>query len=185
MELGALGIALIIYGLVGGPLIFAAVYILFRLAVGIIFELGLRGILNRSIGGVLKGIAFGRDGDNRIGNVAPCSHYYAAKKAVLEGELADRMLAASSKATQELFNRYRGSMFAVGVSNTNAINQLSTDAMTWDSLIHTTYFDQPEVADMIAVHIIESARHTKRVAAADAAAKAPAVAGAPQAVPAE
>ncbi len=64
------------------------------------------------------------------------------------------MLAASSRATQELFNEYRGSMFAVGVSNTNAINQLSTDAMTWDSLIHTTYFDQPEVADMIAVHIV-------------------------------
>jgi hypothetical protein len=31
-------------------------------------------------------------------------------------------------------------------------------AMTWDILIHTTYFDQPEVADMIAAHITARAR---------------------------
>ncbi len=49
MELGALGIALIIYGLVGGPLIFAAVYILFQLAVAVVLELALRGTLNQSI----------------------------------------------------------------------------------------------------------------------------------------
>ena len=127
-------------------------------------------MLNRSIGGVLKGLAFGRDGDNRIGDVAPRSHYYAAKQAVLEGEIASRMLEASSKATQELFNKYRGSMFAVGVNNSDAVNKLATDAMTWDSLIHTTYFDQPEVADMIAEHIAESIRRPKTKAAKAAAA---------------
>ena len=182
MEVAVLGIVLIIYGLAAAPIVFAVVYILFRIAVALVLELGLRGTLNRSIGGVLKGLAFGRDGDNRIGNVAPCSHYYAAKKAILEGDLANRMLNASSKATQELFNKYRGSMFAVGVNNTDAINQLSTDAMTWDSLIHTTYFDQPEVADMIAGHIAESARKPARAKQAKAA---PSTAGAPQPVPAE
>jgi hypothetical protein len=161
MEPEVLGIVFIIYGLAGAPLVFAAVYILFRLAVAVVLEMGLRGTLNRSIGGVLKGLAFGRDGDNRIGNVAPCSHYYAAKKQILEGEVASRMLNASQKATQELFNKYRGSMFAVGVNNTDAISQLSTDAMTWDSLIHTTYFDQPEVAGMIAGHIADSLRMPK------------------------
>jgi hypothetical protein len=161
VPMGELGLWLIIGGLLGGPLIFAAVYLLFRLAVGIVLEMGLRGTLNRSIGGVLKGLAFGRDGDNRIGDVAPRSHYYAVKQAELEGEVADRMLQASSKATQELFNKYRSSMFAVGVSNSDAVNKLATDAMTWDSLIHTTYFDQPEVADMIAGHIAESARRPR------------------------
>jgi hypothetical protein len=182
MDLPTLGLMFILYGLVAGPLIFAAVYLLFRLAVGIILELGLRGALNRSIGGVLKGLAFGRDGDNRIGDVAPRSHYYAAKQAVLEGEVAERMTQASSKATQELFNRYRGSMFAVGVNNSDAVNKLATDAMTWDSLIHTTYFDQPEVADMIAGHIAESVRRPKGKGHAPAPAAAPAGA---QPVPAE
>ena len=30
--------------------------------------------------------------------------------------------------------------------------------MTWDSLIHTTYFDQPEVAELIAEHILAAER---------------------------
>jgi hypothetical protein len=30
--------------------------------------------------------------------------------------------------------------------------------MTWDSLIHTTYFDQPEIADMIADYIVTQQR---------------------------
>jgi hypothetical protein len=180
IPMGELGLWLIVGGLLGGPLIFAAVYLLFRAAVGVFLEFGLRGALNRSIGGVLKGLAFGRDGDNRIGDVAPRSHYYSAKAAVLEGDLANRMLQNSSKATQELFNKYRGSMFAVGVSNADAVNKLATDAMTWDSLIHTTYFDQPEVADMIAGHIAESVRRPKTKAA-----KASAAPGAAQAVAAE
>ena len=31
--------------------------------------------------------------------------------------------------------------------------------MTWDSLIHTTYFDQPEVADVVAAYIAAKAKH--------------------------
>jgi hypothetical protein len=176
-----LGLFLLIYGLVAGPIIFAVVYIAVRVMAGVMLEMVLRGTLNRSIGGVLKGLAFGRDGDNRIGNVSPRSHYYSAKQAVLEGEVASRMLDASAKATQELFNKYRGSMFAVGVNNTDAVNKLATDAMTWDSLIHTTYFDQAEVADMIAGHIAESVRRPKTKGRA----QAPAVASAGQPVPAE
>ncbi|HEV7689730.1 MAG TPA: hypothetical protein VGO52_02865, partial [Hyphomonadaceae bacterium] len=131
MPMGELGLMLIIIGLLGGPIIFAVVYLLFRAAVGVFLEFGLRGTLNRSIGGVLKGLAFGRDGDNRIGDVAPQSHYYAVKKAELDGPVAQRMFEASTKATQELFNKYRGSMFAIGVNNSDAVNELATDAMTW------------------------------------------------------
>ncbi|HEV7689564.1 MAG TPA: hypothetical protein VGO52_02020, partial [Hyphomonadaceae bacterium] len=94
--------------------------------------------------------------------------------------VAQRMFEASTKATQELFNKYRGSMFAIGVNNSDAVNELATDAMTWDSLIHTTYFVQPEVADMIAGHIAENVRRAK------ARGRAPAVAPVgPQAVAAE
>src|SRR5262249_29591967 len=148
--------------------------LLFRAAVGLILEFGLRGTLNRSIGGVLKGLAFGRDGDNRIGDVAPQSHYYAVKKAELDRPVGEPMHRASQHATQELFIKCRGSMFAVGVDNSDAVNQLATDAMTWDSLIHTTYFDQPEVADMIAAHIAENARRAKARGKAAAQAEAPA-----------
>jgi len=38
--------------------------------------------------------------------------------------------------------------------------------MTWDSLIHTTYFDQPEVADAIAGYITAKVKHQEFAAAA-------------------
>jgi hypothetical protein len=38
----------------------------------------------------------------------------------------------------------------------DALARLSEDAQTWKSLIHTTYFDQPEVVDALADYIAES-----------------------------
>lgn len=49
-------------------------------------------------------------------------------------------------------------MFTLGAKGDAAFQELATDAMTWNSLIHTTYFDQPEVAEIIARHIAAQTR---------------------------
>ena len=41
----------------------------------------------------------------------------------------------------------------MGSDSNSPLANLANDAMTWTSLIHTTYFDQPEVIDMIADYI--------------------------------
>jgi hypothetical protein len=76
----------------------------------------------------------------------------------LGGEVAQRMSENSAAASQRLFDKYRASLFSVEADESNAVNQLTQDSMTWDSLIHTTYFDQPEVAAMIGDYIAGEAR---------------------------
>jgi hypothetical protein len=56
-----------------------------------------------------------------------------------------------------LFDKYRNSLFSVGADASNAVVEIARDSMTWDSLIHTTYFDQPEVLEMIAEAIAAEA----------------------------
>ncbi len=152
------GIILFTVGLLGAPILFGIVYLGYRALVAIVLEFGLRGRLNGMVGNAVRGIALGRDGDNRVGEVSERSHYYGCDPIMLEGELAQKMLAASHDATQRLFDKYRSSLFSVGVSEDNAVAELTQDAMTWDSLIHTTYFDQPEIAVMIADRIAAQAR---------------------------
>ncbi|WP_395647806.1 esterase/lipase family protein [Terricaulis sp.] len=144
---------LLVFGLFATPLLFAFIYALNRLGAATVLEWGLRKQLNKVVGGTLKGIAFGRDGDRRIGDVSSCSHNYATRQVVLEGDVAARMIAASSEATRRLFDKYRGGLFSVGADSGNALTELTADAMTWDSLVHATYFDHPEIAEMIADRI--------------------------------
>jgi hypothetical protein len=128
-------------------------YLFYRLFAALVLELSLRGMLNNTIGGTLIAIAFGRDGDHRIDKVSTCSHSYGTQSDVLGGEMADRMNANAAAASKRLFDRYRAAIFSVSADETNAINELAKDSMTWDSLIHTTYFDQPEVVDRIGDYI--------------------------------
>lgn len=151
------GVYLLILGIAGAPLVFAAAYIAYRLIVALVMELSLRGALNNTIGGALRSIAMGRDGDHRICDVGPRSHYYGCEEVVLSGELAQRMLTNSTAAAQRLFDKYRATVFSVSDEG-NALNELANDAMTWDSLVHTTYFDQPEVAEMIGDYIARVAK---------------------------
>ncbi len=152
-----LGVYVLIVGIAGAPIVFAAVYLLYRLFAALVLEFSLRGTLNSSIGGSLKAMAMGRDGDHRIGEVSPRSHYFGSQDVLISGELAQRMLAQAGEASQKLFNKYRGAVFSVADEG-NAVNELTKDAMTWNSLIHTTYFDQPEVADIIGDHIVHVAK---------------------------
>jgi hypothetical protein len=68
------------------------------------------------------------------------------------------MQAGATDAAGKLIEKYRWSLFTVGSDSNAPLASLATDAMTWDSLIHTTYFDQPEVVETIAAHIIARAK---------------------------
>jgi hypothetical protein len=154
-----IGAMLILVAVVGMPLFFGITYLITRLLIfGLGLELGLRAALNNAVGGVLKGIAFGRDGDERVGDVATQSHCHGSQCTILEGEVADRMQQGAGAAAGKLIEKYRWALFSVGSADNAAIDALATDAMTWDSLIHTTYFDQPEIADMIADYIVAQQR---------------------------
>lgn len=154
----SIGAYLVVIGIAGAPLVFMTAYLAYRLFAAIVLELSLRGLLNNTIGGALIAIAFGRDGDHRIDKVSTCSHSYGSQNEILGGEVADRMAANAAEASKRLFDKYRAAVFSVSGNETNAINELAKDSMTWDSLIHTTYFDQPEVVDRIGAYIAGAAR---------------------------
>lgn len=158
--IGALPLAVAFGAVFGAPLVFIIVYVLYRLGAMLVLELGLRDSLNRSIGGTMQGMAFGRDNDARIGDVSSCSHHYGTTRVVLDGDVAQRMLTASTEATARLLDKYRGGLFAVDVEEGNAVTEMAQDAMTWESLIHTTYFDQQEIADAIGDHIADRTTET-------------------------
>lgn len=148
-------------GLIGAPLIFSIAYALARLFGGLVPEWAFRGYLNGAISGIVKGMAFGQDGDERIGQVATASHTYGAKEHILEGDVALRMQNAASGAASKLIERYRWALFTVGPDTNASLDALATDAMTWDSLIHTTYFDQQEVVDVIGDYIADEAKKAR------------------------
>jgi hypothetical protein len=54
---------------------------------------------------------------------------------------------------KDLLEKYRSRLFSVGADNADAMREIAVDSMTWDSLVHTTYFDQPEITAMLADHI--------------------------------
>jgi hypothetical protein len=158
MSTGDLAGFLLVLAILGAPLIFGAAYVLARLILGLGLEMIARGWLNSSIGDVLRGMAFGRDGDARLGNVSTTSHTYGTIPLVLEGETAESMRASAAGAAAALIEKYRWALFTVGPDTNGAVSRLATDAMTWDSLIHTTYFDRQEVVDAIGDYIAKEAK---------------------------
>lgn len=161
ITLAAVGGWTMAVGLLGAPLIFSIAYALARLFGGLVPEWAFRGYLNGAISGIVKGMAFGQDGDERIGKVATASHTYGVREHILEGDVALRMQNAAAGAAGKLIERYRWALFTVGPDTNAALDNLATDAMTWDSLIHTTYFDQPEVADVIGDYIADEAKKAR------------------------
>lgn len=144
--------------LVFAPATFVICYAIYRYLVGGAAEVGARGPINGYVTGLLRGVALGRDGDQVICNVSTESHTHRTDGVKLDGDVAQRMQAAAQAAADKLIDKYRWSLFTVGSDTNSPLTNLATDAMTWDSLIHTTYFDQPEVADLIAMHIAASAK---------------------------
>lgn len=146
-------------GLILAPAIFVIVYLIYRAVIGGASELVVRQPMNGVVQGALRGIAMGRDGDQKVGEVSTVSHTHQTEIRVLDGDVAQRMQAAAGAAADKLIEKYRWSIFTIGSDTNTPLSKMAEDAMTWDSLIHTTYFDQPEVVDIIAAHI---AAHAKR-----------------------
>ncbi len=153
-------IAVTVISLLVAPAIFTAVYLTYRFLIGGVQEIGVRGSMNRYISGMLRGIAMGRDGDQILCNVGPNSHTHRTEEHILQGECAERMKLRANDAASRLIEKYRWSLFSVGGDSSGSLTALTTDAMTWDSLIHTTYFDQSEVAAVIAEHIARTIRES-------------------------
>jgi hypothetical protein len=179
--------ALTFIGLLVAPAIFIAFYIVYRFVIGGVQEIGARGSMNRFVAGVLRGIAYGRDGDQVLCNVSPRSHTHETQEHKLTGECAVRMQAGAHDAAGKLIDKYRWALFSVGGDSSASLTSLTTDAMTWDSLIHTTYFDQPEVADAVAAYIVAKVKRQEFRASAPVVVAAPSPQAAPvtEAPPAE
>lgn len=164
-EFFGLVVAIILLGLWLAPPLFVAIYLSLRYLFGGAAELAARGSMNRYVGGVLRGVAMGRDGDQVLCHVSPRSHTHASRDWVLTGECAARMQAGANSAAGQLIDKYRWALFSVGGDSSASLTSLTTDAMTWNSLIHTTYFDQPEVAAAIGDHIARTVRETAHASA--------------------
>lgn len=161
-------------GLFFAPLIFTVVYLAYRYLIGGLQEIAARGTMNRFVGGVLRGVAMGRDGDQVLCRVGPRSHTHRSEEYVLTGECASRMQQGANGAAGALIDKYRWALFSVGGDSSASLTSLTTDAMTWDSLIHTTYFDQPEVAQVIGDYIGRRALETEAAMTSGQAPEAPA-----------
>lgn len=146
-------IAVTILGLLFAPVFFFLAYAFYRFIVGGVSEFGARPPMNRFVGGVLRGVAYGRDGDQELFGVSTTSHTHNTVTHVLTGDVAARMQTRANAAADKLIDKYRWALFSVGGDSSGSLTTLTTDAMTWDSLIHTTYFDQPETAEVVANYI--------------------------------
>jgi formylglycine-generating enzyme required for sulfatase activity len=152
------GMWLLLFGLVGAPIVFGAVYVIYRLFAGTAGELAFRDSLNGIVSGALRGLAFGRDGDTRIGDVSPNSHYFHTLCYILAGDVATRMVVASNDASRRLFEKYRRGVFSSEADQNDVLNEIAKDALTWEALVHTTYFDQPEMIDLCSSYIANVAQ---------------------------
>jgi len=132
------------------------IYGLFRLVFGLFAEIAFRQRMNKAIAGVFRGMAFGSVGDQRPLGVDSKPLVFDCDECKIEGELADRIAAAAQTATNALLDNYRKALF--GGEFKKSLEELQQDEKTWNSLIHTTYFDYPEIAAFIAKHIATQAK---------------------------
>jgi hypothetical protein len=130
--------------------IFSALYVFARLFFGGAPELLARGRLNRWVAGAVRGMAFGRDSDQPLGNVRCTAHAFTTREIKLDGDVATQLKVGASEAAARLLEKYRWRLFNVGGDQAEVLREMTGDAMTWDGLVHTTYFDHAEVADVVA-----------------------------------
>lgn len=154
-DFGNAAYAIFLGGLICAPLVFTAAYLLCRALALVGLEWFSRGHLNRAVGGALKGIALGKDGDHNPGNVSSRSHAFGTMPLILDGALAERMVNATEEASGQLFKKYRTGAFKVDADQGAFERGITEDTLTWDALIHTTYFDHREIAEAVAGHVTE------------------------------
>jgi hypothetical protein len=157
MQLGgfdqtALIATLSVLGLVAGALCAVGVYMFVRIVFGALPELVLRTAANAAAVRVLRGFAFGSDTGQSIGQVSERPHFYEGAVWSVPSPLAERMAEQTLKSLTELLSRHRTALFGISVTP-EWMTEIGSDTETWNSLIHTTYFDHPEIAERIASHI--------------------------------
>jgi hypothetical protein len=102
---------------------------------------------------VLRGLAFGADTDARFEAPQCAPSGGRCRTLELNGDVAARMREHASVRTDALLRKYRDAIFAVDYEAQPVFARIAEDTLTWDALIHTTYFDQPEVVAAIAAHM--------------------------------
>ncbi|MEZ6022504.1 MAG: hypothetical protein R3C16_03595 [Hyphomonadaceae bacterium] len=103
------GVYLLILGIAGAPLVFAATYVFYRLIVALLLEVRCA-TLNNS-----PAVRCGRSPWAAMAIIAsatlgPRSHYYGSEDMLLGGEVAQRMVTNSAAASQRLFDKYRSAV---------------------------------------------------------------------------
>lgn len=157
------------------PIVFVITYFTARIFGGFLPEHLARNAANNRIRRIVRAVAFGKDGDERIGPVSAQSHSFGTKDAPLSGEVAGRMRENASVAADKLLTKYRWEIFNLNAESAMIFRRIHEDIETWKSLIHTTYFDQPEIAVLVGDHIaLEAARAAQRAKPAANAAPGPA-----------
>lgn len=147
----SLGIIIILNILLLG-VIFTVGFTLF-VSAALIVELAGRNWLNGKVSDVVRGMALGSIGDQKPAYVEDTSHAFGSKPLMLAGEVAERMKANAAGKAGRFIELYRWQLLMAGANHAEVIEKMKFDPETWKSLIHTTYFDQPEMAPLIADHI--------------------------------
>lgn len=147
-----------IVGLSGGALLWSFLYLFYRFVFGVLADWFGRAPLNGALRNIFRGMAFGSVGDERVTGVSTSPEIFHAKQLELAGAVAERLATNAEVASTRLLEKYRSAVFNVQGDQRELFEQIPRDAMTWESLIHTTYFDAPEVATSIADHIAQSIR---------------------------
>jgi len=142
--------------------VFCGLYLTGRLLFGVFPETFLRKWFNERLARSVRGIALGSDGVARLGDVSTTSHTQKTREVVLAGDVVEHMKHAAAQRASELIDKYRWSLFTAGADANRSLSDLAEDALTWKSLIHTTYFDQPAVVAVIADHIAAEAANARR-----------------------
>lgn len=145
-----------IMGLLAGAVMAVGLYAGVRLMFGALPELALRGFLNSRGSGVLRAFAFGSDTGQPLGEVSERPHFYDGKVWVIPPPLAEKMETDTLQTLSRFLARHRTSLFGVGMT-ADWMDGIGSDPETWDSLIHTTYFDHDEVIQRISEHIAGAA----------------------------
>lgn len=135
--------------------LFTASFTLF-VSISLLVEMLGRGFLNETVSDTVRGMALGSIGDQKPAYVEDTSHAFAARPLMLDGELAERMRANAAAKTGRFVETYRWQLLMAGANHAEIIEKMKLDPETWKSLIHTTYFDQPEMAILIAQHIADA-----------------------------
>lgn len=141
----------IIFCLTAVCMLALGLYVLARLSFGAL-ELLARSGLNARAVSVLRDFAFGSDTGQKLGEVSEIPHFFEGEVWTTPEDLAKKMEDETLSALTQFLARQRASLFSVTMG-ADWMREVGEDAATWDSLIHTTYFDHPEITGRISDHI--------------------------------